>query len=93
MQPFRKLVDELYRDEVLEARRTPPEVKLLEAARLCDTTRQVMADAAFKVAADKAGTSPDVLKYGDRASCTAYAQAMVALVDEYRPILTAKKKK
>jgi tripartite-type tricarboxylate transporter receptor subunit TctC len=61
-------------------------------ALLEKTSRQVMEDPAFKEAANKAGTSPDVLKYGDRASCTSYAQAMIALVDEFRPILTAKKK-
>lgn len=41
MEPTRELIDALYRDKVLQARRTPPEVKLLDAARLFDAACEV----------------------------------------------------
>jgi hypothetical protein len=34
----------------------------------------------------------EAIQYGDRATCTRYAQAMVDLANEYRPLLTAKGK-
>jgi hypothetical protein len=44
MQPTRKLIDELYREEVLRARAMPGEEKLLEGGRLFDRACRVMAD-------------------------------------------------
>jgi hypothetical protein len=34
MEPTRELIDEIYRERVLRARRTPPEEKILEGPRL-----------------------------------------------------------
>lgn len=36
MEPTKELIDELYRDKILAARRMPPSEKLLEGARLFD---------------------------------------------------------
>jgi hypothetical protein len=44
MEPSKELLDELYRERVLRARRTPPEDKLLEGARLFDLTCRIMRD-------------------------------------------------
>jgi hypothetical protein len=67
------------------ADKNPAAFELLER-----TSRQVMADAAFKEAARKNGEAVEALKYGDRKSCTAYALAMVELAKEYRSILSGK---
>ena len=39
----------------------------------------------------KTGAPVEGIAYGDRAVCTRYANAMVELANEYRPLLTAKK--
>ena len=43
VEPTREQIDQLYRERVLQARRTPPEQKLLAGAELfewaCDVTR------------------------------------------------------
>src|SRR5947209_426522 len=44
MEPDRELLDDLYRERVLRARRTPPEEKLLEGPRLFDLACRIMAD-------------------------------------------------
>ncbi len=44
MEPSKELFDDLYRERVLRARRTPPEQKLLEGARLFDLTCRIMRD-------------------------------------------------
>jgi len=44
MEPTRELIDEIYRQRVLRARRTPPEEKLLDGARLFDMACQIMMD-------------------------------------------------
>jgi tripartite-type tricarboxylate transporter receptor subunit TctC len=67
------------------ADKNPAAFELLER-----TSRQVMADPAFKEAAMKNGEAVEALKYGDRKSCTAYALAMVELANEYRSILSGK---
>lgn len=59
-------------------------------AMLEKTAKQVMDDPAFIEGAKAAGEAWEVLKYGDRASCTKYALAMVELANEYRTILSAK---
>lgn len=59
-------------------------------AMLEKTAKQVMDDPAFIEGAKAAGEAFEVLKYGDRASCTKYALAMVELANEYRTILSAK---
>ena len=43
MEPTRELIDELYRERVLRARRTPPERKLLAGGELFDAACERMA--------------------------------------------------
>ena len=57
------------------------------------TSRQVFDDPKYKEAVAKTGAPVETIQYGDRALCTAYANHMVELANEYRDLLTAKKKK
>jgi hypothetical protein len=61
-------------------------------ALLEKTSKQVVADPAFREAFAKTGAPVEAIQYGDRAACTRYAKAMVELANEYRPLLTAKGK-
>jgi ABC-type nitrate/sulfonate/bicarbonate transport system substrate-binding protein len=61
-------------------------------ALLEKTSRQVVADPAFREAFAKTGAPVEAIQYGDRAACTRYAKAMIELANEYRPLLTAKGK-
>jgi hypothetical protein len=44
MEPTKELIDALFRERVLRARRTPPEEKLLDGPRLFDIACRIMAD-------------------------------------------------
>lgn len=44
MEPTKELADELFRERILRARRTPPEEKFLAGARLFDRNCRIMAD-------------------------------------------------
>ena len=44
MQPTKQLIDELYRERVLNARRMPPEDKLLAGPRLFERACRIMVD-------------------------------------------------
>lgn len=44
MQPTRELIDELYREQVLQARAMPDDEKLLAGARLFDRACRLMSD-------------------------------------------------
>lgn len=44
MEPTQELVDDIYRERVLRARRTPGEEKLLDGPRLFDWACRIMAD-------------------------------------------------
>ncbi|HVS37017.1 MAG TPA: hypothetical protein VMS17_15760 [Gemmataceae bacterium] len=44
MEPTKELIDALFRERVLRARRTPPEEKLLDGPRLFDLACRIMAD-------------------------------------------------
>ena len=44
MEPTQELVDELYRERVLRARRMSPEQKLLDGPRLFEFACRIMAD-------------------------------------------------
>lgn len=44
MQPSQELVDDIYKERVLRARRTPPEQKLLDGPRLFDRACRIMMD-------------------------------------------------
>lgn len=58
--------------------------------KLEETAKKVFEGGAFK--ADFAKQAPvEVLRYGDRKVCTAYATAMVELADRYKTVLSAKK--
>jgi len=68
------------------AEKNPKEFELLER-----TAAQVMNDPAFKAAAEKNGESPKSFKFISRKECTEYAQNMISLAEEFRPVLTAKR--
>ncbi len=42
MEPTRELIDDIYRERVLRARRTPPAQKLLDGPRLFDRACRLM---------------------------------------------------
>jgi hypothetical protein len=44
MEPTQELIDEIYRERVLRARRTPPGEKLLDGPRLFDRACRIMKD-------------------------------------------------
>jgi hypothetical protein len=44
MEPTKELIDDLFRERVLRARRTPPDQKLLDGPRLFDFACRIMAD-------------------------------------------------
>ena len=71
--------------EVIE--KSPDRFALLER-----TAKQVFDLPAYKEAYVKTGAPLEAIQYGDRATCTRYAQAMVELANEYRPLLSAKTK-
>ena len=60
-------------------------------ALLEKTAKQVFDDPKYKVEFEKTGAPVETIAYGNRALCNRYAKAMVALAEEYRPLLTAKK--
>jgi tripartite-type tricarboxylate transporter receptor subunit TctC len=55
------------------------------------TAQQVMTDPAFRTDAEKGGESPKSFKFFNRQECTQYAQNMIRLAEEFRPVLTAKR--
>jgi len=61
-------------------------------AQLEKTSKQVVNDPAFKEAFAKTGAPVEAIQYGDRTVCTRYAKEMIELANEYRSLLTAKKK-
>jgi len=61
-------------------------------ALLEKTSKQVFDNPEYKKAYAKTGAPVETIQYGDRELCTRYAKAMVDLADEYRPLLTARKK-
>jgi tripartite-type tricarboxylate transporter receptor subunit TctC len=63
-----------------------------EFAILNDTARKVFDDPKYKVEYAKSGAPPESLQYGDEKVCTQYANHMIELANEYKPLLTAKKK-
>ena len=44
MEPTKELLDDIYRERVLRARRTPPEEKLLDGFRLFEFSCRIMMD-------------------------------------------------
>ena len=60
-------------------------------AMLEKTAQQVMTDPTFRAEAEKGGESPKSFKFFDRAFCTEYANSMIKLAEEFRPVLTAKR--
>lgn len=61
-------------------------------ALLEKTSKEVFQNPAYKEAYKKTGAPVETIQYGDRALCTRYANAMIALANEYRSLLSAKGK-
>lgn len=66
--------------------RFPDRFKLLE-----ETSAKVFDDSAFRDAYAKTGAPMETIRYGNRATCTEYALAMIELANKYRPQLTARR--
>jgi tripartite-type tricarboxylate transporter receptor subunit TctC len=56
------------------------------------TSKQVFDNPKYKEEYAKTGAPVETIQYGDRATCNRYVEGMIALANEYRPLLTAKKK-
>jgi tripartite-type tricarboxylate transporter receptor subunit TctC len=67
------------------AEKNPAAFNLLD-----DSAKKVMEDPAFVEEAKKGGEAEEILRYGDRKTCTEYALAMVDLAKEYHSILSAR---
>jgi tripartite-type tricarboxylate transporter receptor subunit TctC len=67
--------------------KSPQKFALLEK-----TARQVFDNPKYKEEYAKTGAPVETIQYGDRKLCTEYANHMVELANEYRDLLTAKKK-
>jgi tripartite-type tricarboxylate transporter receptor subunit TctC len=61
-------------------------------ALLEKTAKQVFANPAYKEAYAKTGAPVETLQYGDREVCNRYVKGMLELTNEYRSLLSAKKK-
>ncbi|MGH8430128.1 MAG: tripartite tricarboxylate transporter substrate-binding protein [Solimonas sp.] len=61
-------------------------------ALLEKTSRQVFDNPEYKKAYAKTGAPVETIQYGNRELSTRYAKSMIDLANEYRPLLTAKKK-
>lgn len=61
-------------------------------AKLEKTAKQVFDNPKYKEEYAKTGAPVETIQYGDRALCTGYANHMIELTNEYRDLLTAKKK-
>jgi len=61
-------------------------------ALLEKTSKQVFDNPAYKEAYAKTGAPVESIQYGDREVCNRYVKAMVELTNEYRSLLSAKKK-
>ena len=61
-------------------------------ALLENTARQVFDDPAYRQAYAKTGAPVETSQYGDREQCNRYVKGMLELAEEYRPLLTARKK-
>jgi len=59
-------------------------------ALLEKTARQVFDMPKYREEYAKTGAPVESIQYGDRKLCTRYAQGMIELANEYRPLLTAK---
>lgn len=66
------------------ANKNPDQFALLEK-----TAQQVMSNPELKELAKKNGEAVEAIKYFDRKECTAYAQSMIQLAEEFRAVLTA----
>lgn len=59
---------------------------------LNETARAVFDKPEWREGYEKTGAPYEMIQYGDRETCTEYALAMVELANQYRALLTAKKK-
>ncbi|MGB5081364.1 MAG: tripartite tricarboxylate transporter substrate-binding protein [Burkholderiales bacterium] len=60
---------------------------------LARTAKQVFDNPKYKEEYAKTGAPVETIQYGDRDLCKRYARSMIELANEYRSLLTAKKKK
>jgi hypothetical protein len=58
---------------------------------LQDTSKRVFDDPLFRESMDKVGQPQQTLRFGDRATCTEYALAMIELANRYRQQLSAQR--
>jgi tripartite-type tricarboxylate transporter receptor subunit TctC len=61
-------------------------------ALLEKTAKQVFDNPKYREEYAKTGAPVETIQFGDRALCNQYVKDMIALAEEYRPLLTAKKK-
>jgi tripartite-type tricarboxylate transporter receptor subunit TctC len=64
----------------------PERFKVLES-----TARQVFDNPKYRQEYAKTGVPPETIQFGDRKACNDYVKGMLALTNEYRSLLTAKK--
>lgn len=60
-------------------------------AKLQETSAKVFDDADFRAALQRAGQPLETVRFGDRALCTEYAEAMIELANRFRSQLTAQR--
>jgi len=65
----------------------PKEFAILEG-----TARKVFDDPKYRAEYARTGAPPESIQYGDTQVCTEYANHMIELANEYKPLLTARKK-
>ena len=61
-------------------------------ALLEKTSRQVFDNPGYREEYAKTGAPVETIQYGDRETCNRYVKAMLELAEEYRGLLTDKKK-
>jgi len=61
-------------------------------ALLEKTSKQVFNNPKYKEAYAKTGAPVEGIEYGDRQACNRYVKSIIELANEYRSLLTAKKK-
>ncbi|MFT8246945.1 tripartite tricarboxylate transporter substrate-binding protein [Roseomonas sp. BN140053] len=59
--------------------------------KLEETARPVFDDPAFRTAYERTGAAQETIRFGDRATCTEYALAMIELANRYAPQLSARR--
>ncbi|WGF89568.1 tripartite tricarboxylate transporter substrate-binding protein [Marinivivus vitaminiproducens] len=58
-------------------------------AKLADTAKQALESDEFRAAYEKTGAPIETIAFGDRETCTTYAQNMIELANRYKSVLSA----